>query len=75
MDFVRQIEIMRASRDQLMRIPGIGPKAADSILKARRSGHLTDLSHLRKLGIRAPEQAAPFILLDGHQPAVQLSLF
>jgi predicted DNA-binding helix-hairpin-helix protein len=69
------IEIMRASRDQLMRIPGIGPKAADSILKARRSGHLTDLSHLRKLGIRAPEQAAPFILLDGHQPAVQLSLF
>jgi predicted DNA-binding helix-hairpin-helix protein len=69
------IEIMRASRDQLMRIPGIGPKAADSILKARRSGHLTDLSHLRALGIRAPEQAAPFILLDGHQPAVQLSLF
>ena len=69
------IEIMRASRDQLMRIPGIGPKAADNILKARRSGHLTDLSHLRALGIRAPEQAAPFILLDGHQPAVQLSLF
>ncbi len=69
------IEIMRASRDQLMRIPGIGPKAADSILKARRSGHLTDLSHLRALGIRAPEQAAPFILLDGHQPAIQLSLF
>ncbi|MBA3868142.1 MAG: radical SAM protein [Anaerolineae bacterium] len=69
------IEIMRATREQLMRIPGIGPKAADSILKARRSGHLTDLSHLRALGIRAPEQAAPFILLDGHQPAVQLSLF
>jgi predicted DNA-binding helix-hairpin-helix protein len=69
------IEIMRASRDQLMRIPGFGPKAADNILKARRSGHLTDLSHLRALGIRAPEQAAPFILLDGHQPAVQLSLF
>lgn len=69
------IEIMRANRDQLMRIPGIGPKAADSILKARRSDRLTDLSHLRALGIRAPEQAAPFILLDGHQPAVQLSLF
>ncbi len=69
------IEIMRASRDQLMRIPGFGPKAADNILRARRSGHLTELSHLRALGIRAPEQAAPFILLDGHQPAVQLSLF
>ncbi len=69
------IEIMRASRDELMRIPGFGPKAAESILKARRTGHLTDLAHLRALGIRAPEQAAPFILLDGHQPAVQLSLF
>jgi len=69
------VEIMYATRDQLMRIPGFGPKAAESILKARRSNHLTDLSHLRALGIRAPEQAAPYILLDGHQPAVQLSLF
>ncbi len=69
------IEIMRASRDELMRIPGVGPKTADSILKARRTSHLTDLSHLHALGIRTPEQAAPFILLNGHQPAVQLSLF
>lgn len=69
------IEIMRASRDELMRIPGFGPKAAESIMKARRAGQLTDLAHLRALGIRAPEQAAPFILLNGHQPAVQLSLF
>ncbi|MCA0452553.1 MAG: radical SAM protein [Chloroflexi bacterium] len=69
------IELMLASREELMRIPGFGPKAAESIMKARRSGHLTELSHLRALGIRAPEQAAPFILLDGHKPAVQLSLF
>jgi predicted DNA-binding helix-hairpin-helix protein len=69
------VEVMQATREQLMRIPGFGPKAADNILRARRSGHLTDLSHLRALGIRAPEQAAPYILLDGHQPAVQLSLF
>src|SRR5438270_11183539 len=69
------IDIMKASRQRLLRIPGIGPVGADAILKARRLGRLTDLSHLRQLNIRAPEQAAPYILLDGHRPVVQLSLF
>ena len=69
------IEIMTASREQLLRIPGIGPVAADAILRARRLGRLTDFSHLRQLKIHAPEQAAPYILLDGAQPITQLSLF
>lgn len=69
------IEIMTARREQLLRVPGIGPVAADSILRARRQGRLTDLSHLRHLNIRAPEQAAPYILLDGHRPSLQLRLF
>lgn len=75
--YLRQspLDVMRAERSELMRIPGIGPKAADSIIRARRKAHLTDLSQLRSLGIRAPEQAAPYILLDGHRPPVQLSLF
>lgn len=69
------LDVMRAERAELLRIPGIGPKGADAILKARRRGHLTDLAHLRAIGIRAPEQAAPYILLDGRQPPQQLSLF
>jgi predicted DNA-binding helix-hairpin-helix protein len=69
------IEIMLASPQELLRIPGIGPIAAETIVKARRNTHLTDLSQLRALGIHAPEQAAPYILLDGHQPPQQLSLF
>ncbi|MEZ4667307.1 MAG: hypothetical protein R3E39_05225 [Anaerolineae bacterium] len=69
------LEVMHATRSDLMRIPGIGPKGADSIIKGRRSGRLTDLIHLRGLGIHAPEQAAPYILLDGHRPAVQMELF
>ena len=69
------IEIMNARRDQLMRIPGIGPVGADAIFNARRQGKLTSLIDLRKLGIRAPEQAAPFILLDGHRPVTQMRLF
>ncbi len=69
------IEVMRASRADLMRIPGIGPKAADAILKARQRGRLRDLSHLRAIGIRGVAQSAPYILLDGHRPDLQLPLF
>jgi predicted DNA-binding helix-hairpin-helix protein len=69
------VEIMTASREQLMRVPHIGPLGADAIIAARRKGRINDLSHLHKLGIRAPEQAAPYILLSGRKPPTQLSLF
>lgn len=69
------VEVMTASREQLLRLPGIGLKGAEAIMRARRRGRLTELGHLRKLNIHAPEQAAPYILLDGHRPVMQLSLF
>lgn len=69
------VDIMRADREQLMRVPGIGPKGADAILNARRQRRLTDLSHLRKLDIRTPEALAPYILLDGQRLPTQLPLF
>jgi len=69
------IDVMKATRRQLLRVPGIGPMGADAILRARRLGVLTELAHLRKLNIHAPEQAAPYILMDGHRPATQLRLF
>ena len=69
------VEIMTARRDQLRRLPGIGPISADAILKARRQGKLTSLTDLQKLGIRAPQQASPYILLSGRRPLAQLSLF
>ncbi|HLG63548.1 MAG TPA: radical SAM protein [Ktedonosporobacter sp.] len=69
------VEIMTATREQLLRVPGIGPKAAETILKARRLGRLTELAHLRKLHIHAPEQAAPYILLSGRRPLIQAHLF
>src|SRR5579884_600893 len=61
------VEIMTATRAQLLRIPGIGPTTADAILRARHRGRITDLSHLRNLNIRAPEKAAPYILLNGRR--------
>ncbi len=69
------IEIMKASRRQLLRVPGIGPVGADAILKARHQGKLTEVIDLQKLGIRAPHQASPYILLDGRRPSTQLRLF
>lgn len=68
------LEIMTAAREELLRVPGIGPRGAEAILRARRQGRLTDLSHLRAIGI-ATSRAAPYILVDGHRPPQQLSLF
>ncbi|GIV79262.1 radical SAM protein [Litorilinea aerophila] len=69
------VELNRAGREELLRVPGIGPKAADAILAARRRGRITQLSHLRALGVRDVQKAAPFVLLDGRQPAQQMALF
>ena len=68
------VELNTASRDQLLRVPGIGPKGAEILLRARKLGRLHNLADLRKLGI-AQRRAAPFILLDGRRPARQLTLW
>lgn len=68
------VELNRADKHALLRIPGIGIKGAEAILQARRTSKLRDLSALKKMGIIA-ERAAPFILLDGKRPASQLALF
>jgi predicted DNA-binding helix-hairpin-helix protein len=68
------LEINRVGREQLLRIPGVGPKGAAAILQARRAGRLHSLEDLKRLGIVAA-RAAPFILLDGARHAFQLGLF
>ena len=68
------VEVNTADRGLLLRIPGIGPKTADRILQARRTGRLSELVHLQRLGIAA-KRAAPFVLLDGRQAPRQLSLW
>ena len=70
----RPIELNHATREELLRVPGIGPKSVEAILSARRQGRLRDLAHLRRLGLLA-ERAAPFILLDGRRPVHQLGLW
>lgn len=68
------VELNRADRETLLRVPGIGPKGAIKLLNARRQVRLSELSQLRKLGIN-PQRVAPFVLLDGIRPAYQPALF
>ena len=68
------IEVNRASREQLLRIPGIGPRSSWRIVKCRRDGKLRSLKDLKVLGSVA-QRAAPFILLDGKRPPFQLGLW
>ena len=74
--YLRQapVEINHAERSALLRVPGIGPAGATRILNARREQKIHSLRDLQKLGVRI-KRAAPFILLDGAQPAHQLRLF
>ena len=69
------VDLMTAEREQLLRVPNIGPKGADAILQARQRHRLTDLSQLRQLHIRTPDEIAPYILLDGQRAPTQLRLF
>jgi predicted DNA-binding helix-hairpin-helix protein len=68
------VELNFAPREMLLRVPGIGPVSARRLLDARRQGALRSLHDLEKLGI-ASEKAAPYILLNGFRPPIQLSLW
>jgi predicted DNA-binding helix-hairpin-helix protein len=70
----KPVEINKAQRHELLRIPGIGLKSVDEILRARRTQKFRDLTALRKLGIIVA-RAAPFLLLDGRRPETQMALF
>ena len=68
------IEVNTADRQTLLRVPGIGPQSVEDVLLARRHRTLHDLRDLQRTGVIA-SRAAPFILLDGHRPPRQLTLW
>ncbi len=71
---VQPLEVNRAERWQLLRVPGIGPKSADALINARRKGPIRQIEDLQRLGI-AWQKAAPYILLEGRKPSYQPSLW
>jgi predicted DNA-binding helix-hairpin-helix protein len=68
------VEINRASRHELLRIPGIGPRSVRAIIKCRQDSQINDIEDLKKIGVN-PIRALPYILLNGRSPANQLRLF
>ena len=68
------VEVNRAGREELLRVPGIGPKGADAILRARRLATLRSVGDLRQIGVRTKD-IEPFVLLDGRRPEYQLRLW
>jgi predicted DNA-binding helix-hairpin-helix protein len=71
---VEPVEINRAPRQKLLKIPGIGPRSADRIIEARRGTKLRDISQLKALGVTT-SWAAPYVLLDGRRTLEQLRLW
>lgn len=67
------VEVNRAEPEQLLRIPGVGKIGAEKIVSARKVRDLNSLKQLGALGIAAG-RAAPFVLLNGKRPEVQLEL-
>ncbi len=67
------IEINRASREELLRVPGIGPISATRILRLRRANQFHALEDLAHVGADA-KRAAAYVLLNGRRPSYQLSL-
>lgn len=57
------MEINRVSYEMLLRIPGIGVKSAQRIVRARRNGNL-DFEHLKKIGV-VLKRALYFITCSG----------
>jgi putative DNA modification/repair radical SAM protein len=61
------LDVNAASREQLLRIPGIGPRSVERMLKIRRHVRLR-LDDLAKLHI-ALNRAKPFIIADDYNPS------
>jgi predicted DNA-binding helix-hairpin-helix protein len=60
------IEVLRASRAQLLRVPGIGPAAARRIVAERRTATPRGLADLRRLGV-VTSRAAGFLIIGGRR--------
>jgi probable DNA metabolism protein len=60
------VDINRAAREMILRVPGIGIKSANRIVSLRRKGRIR-IEHLRQLGAIV-SRARPFIRCDGLPP-------
>ncbi|MBN2056033.1 radical SAM protein [bacterium] len=62
------VELNRAWYEQLIRVPGIGPRFARRIISLRRLDSIRDPDQLARNGIHIP-RALPYVLFDGRRCA------
>jgi predicted DNA-binding helix-hairpin-helix protein len=67
------LEINQADREELLRVPGLGPLTVKRILQTRAQQKIRCLSDLKKLNPRAGA-AADYLLFCGKKVARQVSL-
>jgi predicted DNA-binding helix-hairpin-helix protein len=60
------LDVRKASREELLRVPGVGPVAAQRLVTERRTTTLRSLADLRKLGV-VTTRAAGFLSLGGRR--------
>jgi predicted DNA-binding helix-hairpin-helix protein len=65
------LEVNQARREDLLRVPGIGPRSAQRLLQMRRQSRLREVGALRAAGA-AWKVASPFLLFDGRPAERQL---
>jgi predicted DNA-binding helix-hairpin-helix protein len=68
------VEVNRAEQEELLRVPGIGPRSARRLVQMRRQGRLRDVLVLRKAGA-SWKVASPYLLLDGKPAERQLRMW
>jgi len=62
----RNIDINEAGFNELIRVPGVGPKSARRIVSAREKKRIQKMSELRELGV-VTGRAAPFLRIGGSE--------
>ncbi len=62
------LEVNKASREQLLRVPGIGPRSASRIVALRRQHRITRIEELKNIGV-VVKRAAPHLLAAGRRLA------
>ena len=67
------VEINQAHLQDLLRVPGIGPRSAQRLVTMRRRQCLRDVEALRAAGA-SWKIASPYLLLDGRPAERQLRL-
>jgi predicted DNA-binding helix-hairpin-helix protein len=64
------VDISCMDKQELLRVPGIGPKSATKILAERKKTKLTNPDQIHAFGVNL-KRAAPFILINGKSPVYQ----